>query len=143
MHDGTIELAFGGDARAFRLGNAELLAIEDATPRSIFEIAERFGQPLRVHYRDVREILRIGLIGGGMEPAKAKQLVDEALPGNAYGGALTARLVLSAGLMPLEDDPPGKAADAADAPEATSVSPPASSSETAQSSDSPRKKPSK
>jgi hypothetical protein len=59
---------------------------------------------------DIRETLRLGLIGGGLEPAKALKLVQRYVDEEAYApNALLAIAVLQSRLFPFEDDPPGKA----------------------------------
>jgi hypothetical protein len=138
MRDGRVELVFVGDERAFRLGIEELLALEDACDAALAEIAGRL-QANRWRLRDLTEILRLGLIGGGTEPKSAKMLVEQALsPGRILQNVVAARIVLNAALMgeDMEDALAGKSADAAAAPGGPSASPPASSSETAPSSDS-------
>lgn len=139
MHDGKIALVFAGDERAFRLGFAELLALEEGG-RPVSEMMERFTVQ-RWYLRDVRDILRIGLQGGGMEPAMVRQLLDEVLPGNVYEAAAKARLVLAAGLMPLQgDESPGEGQGGEAPPENTNASTPQGSSAKARSSASRRRK---
>jgi hypothetical protein len=142
MRDGRVDLVFVGDERPFRLGIDQLLALEDACDAPLADIASRL-QMNRWKLRDLIEILRLGLIGGGADPKSAKALVDQAVsPGRILQTVLTARIVLNAALMgeDVEGSDAGKAADAAEAPGGLSASPPASSSETAPSSDTHPKK---
>ncbi len=128
--DGRLETVWGGDERVFRLGIGELLALEDACDVAVFEIYMRIcGQ--RWGVRDVRETLRLGLIGGGMEAKRAKRLVDE----NAGSGKLgeASRLAVVVLGKALIGDEPGKAAGGVTMGETTAPtgSPPPLSTETA------------
>lgn len=143
--DGRVELVLAGDERSFRLGIAEALELERLCECGVIEIAERFGGggiAPRWRLRDVREVLRLGLMGGGAEAKLAKQLVEQAVvPGQLYECAIKARIVLAAALA--DEDPPdaGKEGDGAPAPVTPqSGSSPPSSTETALSSDSRRQK---
>lgn len=121
--DGSVDLAFGGDERRFRLGIAELIALQEKRNSGPMEIAARLQLGVwRVE--DVTETLRIGLMGGGTEAKKARELVEATVrPGHITEHVLTARAVLLVALQGLPDDPVGKAPAAPDAPEATAASP--------------------
>lgn len=141
LRDGRVDLLFGGDERSFRLGLDQLFALEDAADASLGEIASRLSLQ-RWKLRDVRETLRLGLIGGGMEPGPAKALVNEHFgPGRLMRAAFVARVVIGAALAGEEEDPKQakKPATRRKSREAN-ASPRASSSGPARSSGSPRKR---
>lgn len=117
----AVDLDFGDDTYTFKLGlkwQQELQEKCDAGPELIrARIAQGFPNAL-----DLRETIRCGLIGGGMEQAKALKLVrqyaDDAprLPNHAVALA-----ILNAALIGIPDDPVGKS----QAGETTEASPPA------------------
>lgn len=136
--DGKVEVLFGGDVRLFRLGIDELLAVEDACKSAVADIRSRLALK-RWWISDVREPLRLGLLGGGMEPEKVRKLIDEHVaPGRIERHAMTALIVVNAALLgeDLEDEADPKAEDAGAAPESPQGgSLPASSSDGAPSLD--------
>jgi hypothetical protein len=70
----AITLAWGDGQHAFRLRIAELVELERQCDCGVFELYQRLaGGKWRT--RDAREILRLGLVGGGMAPAGALGLV--------------------------------------------------------------------
>jgi Phage tail tube protein, GTA-gp10 len=71
---GTIDLIWGDGEHPFRLGIGQLRELQEKTGCGPLELFRRLGQG---HWRvdDVRETLRIGLIGGGMKPPDALRLV--------------------------------------------------------------------
>lgn len=72
----AIELEFGDDSYTFRLGLAEIEEIEQKRDASIFSIADRLSPMVRApRITDITEVLRCGLIGGGMKPIEALKLV--------------------------------------------------------------------
>lgn len=124
--DGSIELAFGGDARRFRLGIAELIALQDKRSSGPMEIVARL-QYGSWRVEDIVETIRIGLIGGGADAKAARTLVeDNVRPGRITEHALTALAILLAAVQGEPDDPVGKNQAAADAPEPTGFPPPPS-----------------
>ena len=137
--DGSVELVWGGDLRTFRLGIDELLALQEKRDAGIQEIANRLRlQTWRV--QDVHETLRLALLGGGMEPKAAQQLVDEqARPGKLASSALTAFAVLVSAIQGDENDPVGKEPAAPETPGATD-SPVPPSTERGRSSGTRRKR---
>ena len=68
---------WAGEERRFALRFGHLLDLEEACGKvGIGEIYLRLGQH-RYFARDVYNIIRMGLIGGGTPPSEAKRLVDE------------------------------------------------------------------
>lgn len=101
--DGSIALVWGGDERRFRLGLAELIALQEKRSSGPLEIAARL-QLGTWRVEDIVETLRIALIGGGdgkSENAKtARELIAAHVrPGKFTENALTAFVVLTNALQ--------------------------------------------
>lgn len=114
--DGSVTFAWGDGDHRFRLAIGDLIALEESLSVSPFIVLSRLraGVPM---IRDAREVLRFGLIGGGMTPVAAGLLVkrwsDERPPSESLGPAA---VVLAAGLYGVPDDDPGKSPEAAEGP---------------------------
>lgn len=117
--NGSVELHWAGDLRSFKLGIDELLVLQDKLDSGPQEIANR----LRLHgwrVDDIREVLRLGLSGGGTEPVIARRLIEEhVVPGRLQSNAMVAFVVMTAAILGDENDPVGKEAAAPEAPGAT------------------------
>lgn len=106
--NGSVSFVWGDDEHEFRLGLGELRELQEKTGVSPFALCERLreGRPL---VDDMREVLRLGLIGGGLKPPEALALVrfyaDERPLVGAVGPAL---VVLCAALYGVADEAPGK-----------------------------------
>jgi len=74
--NGQIELDFGDGTYSFRLGWGELQKLQEACDAGPFAIFDRLGDK-SFKVQDIREVLRLGLIGGGLEPSKALSLVRD------------------------------------------------------------------
>lgn len=102
MKPGTLNAEFGGEDCDFRLGIGELRELQERTNKGPEEVltALRSGS---WHTDDISETIRIGLIGAGVEPAKAKarvlRYVDE-IPNWLDNKVLAFDIVMSA-LAPL------------------------------------------
>ena len=97
-----------GGEHPFALPIGGLRAVQNHCDAGPLQIFERLGTGTwRVD--DVFEVIRQGLIGGGMEPREAGPLVTGLMERHALVDfVLTARAVLAASLMGEEDDPVGK-----------------------------------
>jgi len=108
----TVDLAFGDDEHRFRLAIGQLEELQEKTGVSPFTLLARLVamQPM---VRDAREVIRIGLIGGGMAPAAAlaltRRYADERPMAESIPAATT---ILSAALFGVADEEPGKDAEA-------------------------------
>lgn len=72
--DARIELDFADGTYSFRLGWGELAKLQEACDAGPLKILERLhNDDWRVE--DISSVLRLGLIGGGMEPASALKKV--------------------------------------------------------------------
>lgn len=104
-----ITLFFGDGEHKFRLAIAELRELQEKTDAGPPLVLSRLFQG-QWRVEDVRETLRLGLIGGGMKPADAHALVvrycDER---PAWGdNARIAAIALAAAISGAEDEPVGK-----------------------------------
>ncbi|MDB5618214.1 gene transfer agent family protein [Tardiphaga sp.] len=137
--NGACELVWAGDSRTFRLGIGELLALQDRLDAGPAEVANRLRSG-NWRVQDVQETFRIGLIGAGVDPKKAKALVDEHIcAGRILSHVMMAWAIIINALQGDEIDPVGKETADPEAPRTAASARPRSTG-TARSSASPRKK---
>lgn len=103
-----IERPFADGRYPFRLGVGELELLQEATDCGPMELQQRL---LRGRWRqaDVRETLRLGLVGGGMQAEAALSRIEQYV--DAYGlapYARTAMEIVGVALFGVEDEPPGE-----------------------------------
>lgn len=103
-----VEAPFGDGVKIFRLGIGQLEELQEACDAGPEELFYRIlGGTWRV--RDIREPIRIGLIGGGTPPMKALALVER-YAGEGQLGELKelVTVILGAAIngAPDEDKPP-------------------------------------
>lgn len=110
---GSIVRIFAGDERTFAIPWRELIELQEARDCGpAIVLARLFVGEWRVE--DIREVIRLGLQGGGMSPAEATKLVKihvEGHPENIGGedGLLKlATSILSAALDGAPDEPLGE-----------------------------------
>lgn len=74
--DASIEREFGDDTYTFRMGWGEILKLQEARDTGPYVVLDRLltGRWL---FEDIAEVIRIGLIGGGLDPIKARKMVRE------------------------------------------------------------------
>lgn len=121
---GAAELDWADGTYTFRLGLAEIEEIEEKRDLSLFAMARRLSPVERdARLADIREVLRLGLIGGGMKPVdaltKVRKYADERpLDENRD----IAYAVVLAGLARVNsaEEPPSGEADAAETNGSTS-----------------------
>jgi len=120
--DASIELDFGDDKYQFRLAWGELVKVQEACNAGPYVVLQRlYSQTWEMN--DIREVIRWGLIGGGMQPNQALKLVRDYVESRPpLESVLQAQAILSAGLMGAPDEPLGKtkAADPAESDLTTS-----------------------
>ncbi|MGM4911434.1 gene transfer agent family protein [Rhizobium sp. 768_B6_N1_8] len=117
--DAKITLTWADDDYVFRLGWGELAELQEKTDAGPYVVLNRLhvGQ---WRIEDISSVLRLGLIGGGMEPVKALKLVRtyvEARPpmeNHPYAVA-----VLSAGLIGAPEEALGEGEAPSQTPEAS------------------------
>lgn len=72
---GAIDLDFADGTYTFRLALAQIEELESRTERGLFTLARDLHPDIRtVRTGHIVEVLRIGLVGGGLAPVKALQL---------------------------------------------------------------------
>jgi len=130
--DASFEQVWAGDERVFRLGIGELLALEEKLDSGCAAVLNRIGSGAW-RIADLKEPIRLGLMGGGMDAKRAKALVDEHVaPGRLLEAAVLARAILLKALVGDTREQVGKDEAATEAPEAN-ASPLPPSMEQAQS----------
>ncbi len=106
--DGSITLTWADGEHVFRLAIGQLRQLQDkcdAGPQEIY--ARLMDGTWRVD--DIRETLRLGLIGGGADPMKALSLITHYVDERPWiEGRKIAQSVILAALVGVSDDPVGK-----------------------------------
>ncbi|MFD2679031.1 tail tube GTA-gp10-like protein [Camelimonas lactis] len=112
--NGVVETDFGDGPHRFRLAMGELEELQEKTGVGPFVLMQRF---ISGEWRvgDVRETVRLGLIGGGMEPLAALRLVRRYVDEKNWWISHTAlaKVIMMAALAGAPEELPGKG----DAPE--------------------------
>ena len=109
--NGSITFDWADGEHTFRLAIGHLRELQDKTSAGPMQILQRLSDSSwRVD--DIRETLRLGLIGGGMTPMDAliltKRYVDD-YGHNLIENAKAAQNVIFAALVGVKDDPVGAA----------------------------------
>jgi len=116
---GTVELQFADGTHLFRLRIGELIELQEKCDAGPAHILMRLSSQAW-HVNDVKETLRLGLIGGGKTAAQAHALIQRYVVGPTDDPVplaplvLTAELVLSAALYGVEDENAPKSDPATD-----------------------------
>jgi hypothetical protein len=130
--DASFEQVWAGDERVFRLGIGELLALEEKLDCGCAAVLNRIGCG-EWRIADLKEPIRLGLMGGGTDAKRAKTLVEEnVVPGRLLEAAILARAILLKVLVGDTREQVGKDDAATEAP-GQNASPPPPSMEQAQS----------
>lgn len=121
--NGVVETDFGDGSHRFRLALGELEELQEKTGIGPFLLWQRL---LNGEWRiaDVRETLRLGLIGGGMEPVAALNLIRRYADARQdwLAHSVLAQAIVLAAIAGAPEEVPGKSGG----PEATteaSISP--------------------
>lgn len=113
--NGAVELDWADGRHRFRLALGELEELQEKTGVGPFVLLQRL---ISGDWRtaDVRETLRIGLIGGGLKPLEALPLIRRYVDGSSHWieNAMFAKVVVMAAISGAPEEEPGKS----DAPEA-------------------------
>jgi len=122
--DASVTLAWADGNYTFRLAWGELIELQEQCDAGPYVVLGRLSQGAW-KMQDISETLRLGLIGGGVEPAKALTLVETYVkPRPPMENLQFARGVLSLALLgppPEKNGEPGeKPGEAEAAPETTS-----------------------
>jgi hypothetical protein len=106
---GEITLGWGDGRYTFRLGYGELLLLQEACDAGPAFIANRLASG---HWRtqDVRETIRLGLMGAGMSQADALTKITRFVDNVAWAqNCLIAYAILQAAIIGPQDEAVGKA----------------------------------
>lgn len=109
MRDARLnDIAFADDVYCFRLAWGELVELQEKTGCGpLFLLNRLIGGDWRVE--DISNIIRLGLIGGGMEPVPAGKLTRRYVEGRPpLENHQLALLVLQAGIMGAPEEPVGE-----------------------------------
>ena len=102
--------AFGDGKHDFQLNIAELEELQELTDAGPEEVFLRVTEG-RWRVADIRETLRLGLKGGGMEPLRARAMIDRYAAAGALASHKTlVSAILAAAMLgaPDEDDASGE-----------------------------------
>lgn len=106
--DGSVELDFGDGTYKFRLPWGQLVNLQEACDVGPYVILHRI-QSGTWRLEDLRETIRYGLIGGGIEPKTALRLVREYVEERPPAeNLLYAEAILSAALLGVRDEKVGE-----------------------------------
>lgn len=120
--DGSCELVFNGQRTLFRLTWRELMKIQEACDAGPYVILDRLLTG-RWRLQDISEVIKWGLIGGGMMQADALDLIEtEVQARRPIENLVIAQAVLGAGVVGTPEEDVGKKSEAAK-PEETNLSP--------------------
>ena len=112
--DGSITRTFAdGEDYVFRLAWGEIIKLQEARNCGPFLIYVRL-HGVDWMLEDVREVVRLGLIGGGMDEIKAKKMVAEYVERRPIIASLPlAQEIIKAGILgPPDEEPLEKKAEA-------------------------------
>jgi hypothetical protein len=110
MSEFPINLTFGDAKYDFLFLADEWRELQRVTNVGPWELESRMVSN-RCLYADIRETIRVGLIGGGMKPGNAVGLVDAHIgvkPGDLEAGRLVAIAAISHSLHGLDEDVAGE-----------------------------------
>lgn len=109
---GTVRLVWRGGEHDFCLSQiGNILTLEANCNAGLGAIYARIAAG-QWYVNDLREVIRLGLIGGGQPPDRAGELVKACVDANPDGlgpSILLAQTILRAVLVGVPDDPVGKA----------------------------------
>lgn len=125
--DGSVSLQFGDGEYIFRIAFGQWRELQESINRPRLEIGEQPIGPMvllrallegNAWPHDVREVIRLGLIGGGMKSDRALVLVKRHVEGRPYFQSMAAgRTILQYAMFGPPDDPVGKKAQTSADPE--------------------------
>lgn len=122
MTNGRIEIAWGDGDHVFNIGKlAQVFELEDKCGCGVQEVFNRLREG-RWKYADVRETIRLGLIGGGKSPVEALLLTKRYVDERPWAESVfVAQAILMAAIVGVEGDNPAKKAEADRAQESGST----------------------
>lgn len=113
MANGEVTLTWGDGEHTFNVAKLRcVLELEEKCDCGFAEIYTRLAAG-RWKFNDIRETLRLGLIGGGMPPDKALSLINRYVDDEPFASnVLPAQAVIMAALVGVKDDNLEKKAEA-------------------------------
>jgi len=106
--DASIELPFGDGKTRFRLGIGEWAELQDKCDAGLVAIMDRL-EARKWRVEDVRETIRLGLIGGGLAPIRALAKIARYVDGQPLADNVPiAYAILAAAIIGVPEDPVGK-----------------------------------
>lgn len=112
--DASIELTWADDDYTFRLGWSELEALQEACDAGPWVILERLHNK-QCRSGEIADVIRQGLIGGGLKPPEATKLVQRYVKervSDLADNLLFAIAILQTALQGAPDEPVGEQAAA-------------------------------
>lgn len=106
--DASVTLLWADGKYVFHLDWGALIQLQEACNAGPYEILRRLNVGTW-RIQEISHVIRLGLIGGGLEPAKALNLVEyyvEKRP--PMENLVFAQGILTVGLQGAPDEPPGK-----------------------------------
>lgn len=132
--DGSCEVPFNGQMTFFRLAWRELMKIQEACDAGPYVVLDRLLTG-RWKLEDISEVIKWGLIGGGVDTKTALNLVSsEVMSRPPLESLVVAQRVLGAGVVGTPEEDVGKKSEAA-SPEAGSDRSPTGNSDLPPSSE--------
>lgn len=107
--DARIALDWADGHYEFRLAWGQLIELQEQCDAGPFVVLNRLTSG-QWRMQDIGHTIRLGLIGGGLEPAKALKLTRDYVESRPpLENLMLARGILAAALMGAPDEPPGEA----------------------------------
>ncbi|QRM43984.1 gene transfer agent family protein [Rhizobium sp. BG4] len=111
--DGSCEIPFNGQRTMFKLTWRELMKIQEACDAGPYVVLDRLVTG-RWRLQDISEVIKWGLIGGGMSQSAALTLVETEVEGRRpLENLVIAQTVLGAGVVGAPEEDVGKKSEAA------------------------------
>lgn len=111
--DGSCEVPFNGQRTMFKLTWRELMKIQEACDAGPYVVLDRLVTG-RWRLQDISEVIKWGLIGGGMSQSAALSLVETEVEGRRpLENLVIAQTVLGAGVVGAPEEDVGKKSEAA------------------------------
>jgi hypothetical protein len=119
--NGAIELDWGDGTQTFNIAKLEqVFELQDKCGCGVMEVFERL-RANRWRFEDVRETIRLALIGGGKTPTEALTLTRRYVDNRPWAeSVVVAQTVLMAAIIGIPGDTPGKKPETDRAEEAAS-----------------------
>jgi len=116
--NGEIEIQWGDGTHKFNIAKLKcVLELEEKCGCGFAEIYQRLAQG-KWHFNDIRETMRLGLIGGGLPPDRALVLINRYVDDRPFAeNVLPAQAIIMSALVGVVGDNPEKKAEAERTPD--------------------------